>query len=94
MSRVLLEALRKRLRQDAILSSKAEHQRHSLIFPDFRNQVQESSFLLEVTQSHRRMNVFGIDVAVSIMDGADLSEHRRKELAEDRVSGSGGIRNR
>jgi hypothetical protein len=25
--------------------------------------------------------VFGIDLAVSIMDGADLSEHRRKELA-------------
>jgi len=25
--------------------------------------------------------VFGIELAVSIMDGADLSEHRRKELA-------------
>jgi hypothetical protein len=28
-----------------------------------------------------RINVFGIELAVSIMDGADLSEHRRKELA-------------
>ena len=25
--------------------------------------------------------MFGIDLAVSIMDGDDLSEHRRKELA-------------
>ncbi len=25
--------------------------------------------------------MFGIELAVSIMDGADLSEHRRKELA-------------
>jgi len=29
--------------------------------------------------------VFGIDLAVSIMDGADLSEHRRKELALARL---------
>ncbi len=25
--------------------------------------------------------MFGIELAVSIMDGADMSEHRRKELA-------------
>jgi len=31
------------------------------------------------------MSVFGIDLAVSIMDGADLSEHRRKELALARL---------
>ena len=30
---------------------------------------------------NRRINVFGIDLAFSIMDGADLSEHRRRELA-------------
>jgi hypothetical protein len=29
--------------------------------------------------------VFGIELAVSIMDGADLSEHRRKELALARL---------
>jgi hypothetical protein len=29
--------------------------------------------------------VFGIDLAVSIMDGADLSERRRKELALARL---------
>jgi hypothetical protein len=29
--------------------------------------------------------VFGIDLAVTIMDGADLSEHRRKELALARL---------
>lgn len=29
--------------------------------------------------------MFGIDLAVSIMDGADLSEHRRKELALARL---------
>jgi hypothetical protein len=29
--------------------------------------------------------VFGIDLAVSIMDGADLSEHRRKELTLARL---------
>jgi hypothetical protein len=29
--------------------------------------------------------VFGIDLAVSIMDGDDLSEHRRKELALARL---------
>jgi hypothetical protein len=30
-------------------------------------------------------NVFGIDLAVSIMDGPNLSEHRRKELALARL---------
>ena len=29
--------------------------------------------------------MFGIDLAVSIMDGDDLSEHRRKELALARL---------
>jgi hypothetical protein len=29
--------------------------------------------------------VFGIDLAVSIMDGPELSEHRRKELALARL---------
>lgn len=29
--------------------------------------------------------MFGIDLAVSIMDGGDLSEHRRKELALARL---------
>jgi hypothetical protein len=29
--------------------------------------------------------MFGIDLAVSIMDGADLSEHRRMELALARL---------
>jgi hypothetical protein len=29
--------------------------------------------------------VFGIDLAVSILDGPDLSEHRRKELALARL---------
>lgn len=29
--------------------------------------------------------MFGIDLAVSIMDGADLSDHRRKELALARL---------
>jgi hypothetical protein len=29
--------------------------------------------------------VFGIDIAVSIMDGPELSEHRRKELALARL---------
>ncbi len=30
-------------------------------------------------------NVFGIDLAVSIMDGPELSEHRRRELALARL---------
>jgi len=51
------------------------------MFADFRNQVWEGNSPLELTQKNRRMNVFGIDLAVSIMDGPDLSEHRRKELA-------------
>ena len=29
--------------------------------------------------------MFGIDIAVSIMDGPELSEHRRKELALARL---------
>jgi hypothetical protein len=29
--------------------------------------------------------MFGIDLAVNIMEGADLSEHRRKELALARL---------
>ena len=29
--------------------------------------------------------MFGIDIAVSIMDGPELSEHRRKELAHARL---------
>jgi hypothetical protein len=34
---------------------------------------------------NRRINMFGIDLAVSIMDGPELSEHRRKELALARL---------
>jgi hypothetical protein len=55
------------------------------MFADFRNQVQENNFLLEVIQRTGGINVFGIDLAVSIMDGDDLSEHRRKELALARL---------
>jgi hypothetical protein len=47
------------------------------MFADFQNQVWgEANPLLE-----RKDRVFGIDEAVSIMDGPELSEKRRMELA-------------
>jgi len=42
-------------------------------------------FLARSELRRRRINVFGIDLAVSIMDGPDLSEQRRKELALARL---------
>jgi len=42
-------------------------------------------FLARSELRRRRINVFGIDLAVSIMDGPDLSEKRRKELALARL---------
>lgn len=38
-----------------------------------------------ITPLERKNSVFGIDLAVSIMDGPELSEHRRKELALARL---------
>jgi hypothetical protein len=38
-----------------------------------------------LTLEELEINVFGIDLAVSILDGPDLSEHRRKELALARL---------
>ena len=46
------------------------------MFADFQNQVWGGNSPLE-----RKNRVFGIDLAVSIIDGPDLSEKRRKELA-------------
>ena len=46
------------------------------MFADFQNQVWGGNPPLE-----RKNRVFGIDLAVSIMDGPALSEKRRKELA-------------
>ena len=46
------------------------------MFADFQNQVWGGNSPLE-----RKNRVFGIDLAVSIMDGPELSEKRRKELA-------------
>lgn len=46
------------------------------MFTDFQNQVWGGNSLLE-----RKNRVFGIELAVSIMDGPELSEKRRKELA-------------
>jgi hypothetical protein len=45
------------------------------VFTDFQNQVWGGDSPLE-----RKNRVFGIELAVSIMDGPDLSEKRRKEL--------------
>ena len=45
------------------------------MFADFQNQVWGGHSLLE-----RKNRMFGIEVAVSIMDGPELSEKRRKEL--------------
>ena len=50
------------------------------MFADFQNQVWGGNSPLE-----RKNRVFGIDLAVSIMDGPDLSEKRRKELALARL---------
>lgn len=38
-----------------------------------------------IPRSKGRTGMFGIDLAVSIMDGPDLSEQRRKELALARL---------
>jgi hypothetical protein len=38
-----------------------------------------------LTLEELEINVFGIDLAVSILDGPDLAEHRRKELALARL---------
>lgn len=46
------------------------------VFADFQNQVWGCNSPLE-----RKNRVFGIDLAVSIIDGPNLSEKRRKELA-------------
>ena len=43
---------------------------------DFQNQVWGGNSPLK-----RKNRMFGIDLAVSIMDGPELSERRRKELA-------------
>jgi hypothetical protein len=48
------------------------------------HQLGGDAFVLSDPEN-RRINVFGIDLAVSIMDGDDLSEHRRKELALARL---------
>jgi hypothetical protein len=50
------------------------------MFADFQNQVWGGNSPLE-----RENTVFGIDLAVSIMDGPDLSDKRRKELALARL---------
>ena len=50
------------------------------MFADFQNQVWEGNF-----PARKEENVFGIDLAVSISDGPELSEHRRRELALARL---------
>jgi hypothetical protein len=45
------------------------------MFADFQNQVWGGNSPLE-----RKNRMFGIDLAVSIIDGPNLSEKRRKEL--------------
>jgi hypothetical protein len=46
------------------------------VVTDFQNQVWGGNSPLE-----RKNRMFGIDLAVSIMDGPNLSEKRREELA-------------
>jgi hypothetical protein len=50
------------------------------VFSDFQNQVWGGNSPLE-----RKNRVFGIDLAVSIMDGPNLSKKRREELALARL---------
>jgi len=38
-----------------------------------------------VTLEELEINMYGIDVAVSLLEGPDISEHRRKELALARL---------
>lgn len=45
--------------------------------------VSASIEVKEFEKIPRKNSMFGIELAVSIMDGPELSEHRRKELALD-----------
>ncbi len=50
------------------------------MFADFQNQIWGGNSPFE-----RKNRVFGIELAVSIMDGPDLSEKRREEFALARL---------